>query len=60
MILVNPYGAIGVAVGMASGMIIQQLSMLGFVRLKCGYWTHADIRFINRKIRNILTRRLVA
>ncbi len=42
VLLVEPYGATGVASVAATTMLIQNLLMLSFARLKTGIWTHAN------------------
>jgi O-antigen/teichoic acid export membrane protein len=54
LILVKTHGSLGVAVGMALGIVIQQALMLGFARYKCGLWTHADMFFLYRQARSLL------
>ena len=42
LIVVTSHGAVGVAFVMAISTIIQQLSMLFVIRLRCGIWTYAS------------------
>jgi len=39
----NAYGAVGVAVAMAGGMVLQNALRLGFARKYLGLWTHASV-----------------
>lgn len=51
--LVSQYGGWGVAVAASSGMTIQNLLMLLFVKKKVGVWTHVNLSLV-RKVKNTL------
>ncbi len=50
IILVHLYGAIGLAGAYAFALTAQQIAMWLLVKLKCGIWTHAGVKFFQPSI----------
>lgn len=52
VILVQPYGAVGVATAAAAGLTLQNVLMVLFVRAKVGVWTHISFsKVFNLRVR---------
>jgi hypothetical protein len=53
ILAVRPFGMVGVASVVAAAIVLQQMLMLAFVRIRCGIWTHASPLLLAESLRTL-------